>query len=58
MGFTNQEGVYFNSGENAYGVIANEAEICDQWQQNQVQRFSSFNPEGGNFANSSLTGGN
>jgi hypothetical protein len=58
MGFANQEGVYFNSGENPYGVMANEGEISDQWQQIQGQRFSSFNPEGGNFASSNLAGGN
>jgi hypothetical protein len=58
VGFANQEGVYFNSGESAYGIMANEGEICEQWQQNQAQRFSSFTPEGGNFSSSNLAGGN
>ena len=58
MGFANQEGVYFNSGESAYGMMANEGEINEQWQQNQGQRFSSYPSEAGNFASSNLVGAN
>ena len=58
MGFASQEGVYFNSGESAYGMMANEGEISEQWQQNQGQRFSSYPSEAGNFASSNLVGAN
>ena len=60
MGFANQEGVYFNSGESACGIMGNDGGISEQWQQNQGQRFCSYPSEAGNFASSNVAtaGGN